>query len=198
MSLSTNTQDTAGDRSNSYQAFATNRDRAQQSEPSVVSRSLLRRLAVITCLDTCREVEALLGLRPGDAVLILNSGGLVTEEAAMAVGRSYETSGSREVMIIHHSDCQGLDLGDDGVENPASGQRPAMPTIRFHDLSYLEKKVREQMERMRSLSLVSQSITIKGFIYDVRAEKLREVPPSERHGGRSYYSSHEPTEGFAA
>lgn len=136
-----------------------------------------RRLAVIACMDARLTVEEILGLRTGDAHIIRNAGGIATEDAVRSLIISHHLLGTREFLIINHTDCGMLTFRDEDLlarlrrETGVSAVVPA----HFHAFGNLEENVRVQIGRVRSHPWVPKEIPVRGFLYDVKAGRLGEV-----------------------
>ncbi len=137
-----------------------------------------RKLAVVACMDARLTVEQILGLRTGDAHVIRNAGGVVTEDALRSLLISHHLLGTREFLILNHTDCGMLTFREDEFrarlckETGASAVTPA----RFHAFGDLADNVRQGIERVRSHPWVPETVTVRGFVYDVRTGRLKEVP----------------------
>jgi carbonic anhydrase len=142
-----------------------------------------RRLAVVTCMDARLPVEQLLGLRPGDAHVIRNAGGIVTEDTIRSLLVSHYLLGTQEFLIINHTDCGMMTFTD--AELNARLQRTldkklAMPFYAFRDL---DDNVRRQVQKVKSHPWVPAKVPVRGLVYDVRTGLLRElVDPSKNSG----------------
>lgn len=138
-----------------------------------------RRLAVLACMDARITVEAVLGLQSGDAHVIRNAGGVVTDDVLRSLIISHHLLGTREIMIIEHTDCGMLTFRDDDLrarlerETGAAAETPA----RFHAFRDLEENLREQIARVRAHPWIPDDVPVRGFVYDVRTGELREVAP---------------------
>jgi carbonic anhydrase len=136
-----------------------------------------RGLAVVACMDARLTVEQVLGLKTGDAHVIRNAGGILTEDAVRSLVISHYLLGTREIMFIHHTDCGMLTFSDDSLEadlRRKTGAAAVAPD-RFHSFTDLEADVRLQMDRARSHPWIPKGVPIRGFVYDVRTGKLSEV-----------------------
>ncbi len=136
-----------------------------------------KKLAVVACMDARLTIEPMLGLKPGDAHIIRNAGGIVTEDALRSLIISQQLLGTGEVIIINHTDCGMLTFKDHELEQrlkEETGVAPVAPT-RFFAFSELEQNVREQIEKLQLHPWIPKSITIRGFVYDVKTGKLHEV-----------------------
>ena len=136
-----------------------------------------RKLAVVACMDARLTIEQVLGLKTGEAHIIRNAGGILTEDAVRSLLISHYLLGTNEFMFVHHTDCGMLTFTDDQLEadlRRKTGHAAVAPT-RFHSFSDLEADVRLQIDRARSHPWIPPAIPIRGFIYDVRTGKLAEV-----------------------
>ncbi len=135
-----------------------------------------RKVAVVTCMDARLHPEEFLGLELGDAHVIRNAGGRVSDDAIRSLVISERLLGTEEVVVIHHTDCGMLTFSNEdltakikedlGVD--ASGQD-------FLPFSDLEESVRGDVEKIRASDLIPDDISVSGVIYDVKTGQLREV-----------------------
>jgi carbonic anhydrase len=136
-----------------------------------------RRLAVVACMDARLMVDQVLGLAAGDAHVIRNAGGIVTEDAIRSLVISHHLQGTNEFIVINHTDCGMLTFKDAELrarlENE-TGTAVVVPA-RFHAFSDLEANVRQQMQRVRAHPWVPKTIPVRGFVYDVKTGRLAEV-----------------------
>jgi carbonic anhydrase len=136
----------------------------------------VQKLAVLTCMDARIDVNSLLGLRPGDAHVIRNLGGRATDDARRALAVSQAAMGTREVMVMHHTDCAMSRL-----KQVELAERIAAATgYRFDDkLGCFEDPIAaivEDVERLRIDIHLAHREKIRGFIYDLSANTVTEVP----------------------
>jgi carbonic anhydrase len=135
-----------------------------------------RKLAVLTCMDT-RLSTRTLGLKEGDAHIIRNAGGIVTDDTLRSLVVSHYLLGSEEFMIINHTDC-GLmhtterDLRTQ-IQNRA-GTEAIAPAF-FYAFQNIDENVRHQLQKLRTHPWISKQITVRGFVYDVMSGLLREI-----------------------
>jgi carbonic anhydrase len=137
-----------------------------------------RRLAIVTCMDSRLDVFAALGLEVGDAHVLRNAGGVVTDDVIRSLAVSQRKLGTSAVMLIHHSDCGMQTLTDDGFRAElleATGVAPAFAIESFADE---EADVRQSIERVRRSPFLLHRDEIRGFVYDVDTHRLREVSPA--------------------
>jgi len=135
------------------------------------------RLAVVTCMDCRLHVSKLLGLELGDAHIIRNAGGIVTDDVLRSLIISYHIAGTREFMIINNTKCGMLTFKDEELEarlQKETGKAPVVPA-RFFAFTDLEENVRQQICKVRSHPWLPEGIPVRGFIYDVDRGRLSEV-----------------------
>ncbi len=136
-----------------------------------------RKLSVLVCMDARLSVSRILGLKPGDAHIIRNAGGIVTDDVLRSVLISHHLLGTQELMIIEHTDCGMLTFTDDDLLErlrQKAGTAVVAPA-RFFAFRDLEANVREQIEKVRSHPWIPAHFVVRGFIYDVKTGRLREV-----------------------
>jgi carbonic anhydrase len=134
-----------------------------------------RRLAIVTCMDSRLNVFAALGLRDGEAHVLCNAGGVITDDVIRSLAVSQRRLGTREVMLIHHTDCGMEALTDDGFRaelQKATGVAPAFAIESFTDL---DADVRQSILRVRRSAFLPERDRVRGFVYDVDTHRLREV-----------------------
>ncbi len=136
-----------------------------------------RRLTVVTCMDARLTVEEFLGLKTGDAHIIRNAGGLVTEDVIRSLLLSQYVLGTNEVMIVNHTGCGLHSFNEKEFRirlERESGTAVVVPE-HFHAFTDLAANVRRQIQKLRSHPWVSKEITVRGFIFDVKTGGLEEV-----------------------
>ncbi|MDP9263305.1 MAG: carbonic anhydrase [Acidobacteriota bacterium] len=135
-----------------------------------------RRLAVLTCMDS-RLSKRTLGLETGDAHILRNAGGIVTEDALRSLLVSHYLLGTEEFMIINHTDCGLMGATEDEIrERILSRTGGASPVpASFHTFTDLYQNVRGQIEKVRSHPWVPKEVPVRGFVYDVATGRLHEV-----------------------
>jgi len=136
-----------------------------------------RKLAVVACMDARLTVEQALGLKTGDAHIIRNAGGIVTEDALRSLLISHYLLGTQEFMIINHTDCGMLTFKDEDLKNKLrqATHTTSVGPEAFHAFGDIEKNVREQIEKVKSHPWIPKGIPVRGFIFDVKSGKLKEV-----------------------
>jgi carbonic anhydrase len=134
-----------------------------------------RRIAIVTCMDSRLDVFAALGLGDGEAHVLRNAGGVITDDVIRSLAVSQHRLGTREVMLIHHTDCGMQKLSDDGFRaelQEATGIAPAFAIESFADV---DADVRQSILRVRHSAFVPHREQVRGFVYDVDTHRLREI-----------------------
>ncbi len=134
-----------------------------------------RRIAIVTCMDSRLDVFAALGLGDGEAHILRNAGGVITDDVIRSLAVSQRRLGTHEVMLIHHTGCGMLSITDDGFRaelQQASGVAPAFAIESFTDI---DADVRQSILRVRRSSFLAHRSAVRGFVYDVDTHRLREV-----------------------
>jgi carbonic anhydrase len=155
-----------------------NHEYTEHHELAHLSPRPKRRLAVVTCMDT-RLSKKTLGLATGDAHMVRNAGGIVTDDVVRSLAVSHHLLGTEEFMIINHTDCGLMGKSEEElqrlVQTRAAGD--AATPARFFAFHDLEENVRRQMEKLRSHPWIPAAVAVRGFVYDVATGRLREVRP---------------------
>lgn len=161
------------------QTLAANEAYAREFALGQLAMPPARKLAVVACMDARLTVEKVLGLETGEAHIIRNAGGIVTEDALRSLIISHHLLGTQEIMLIHHTDCGMLTFSDEELAGKLRAQTgtASVAPARFHTFSDLEEDVRLQMEKIRSHPWIPGSIPVRGFVFDVKTGRLSEVKP---------------------
>ena len=139
-----------------------------------------RGLAVVTCMDSRLNVFAALHLGDGEAHILRNAGGVITDDMIRSLAVSQRRLGTREVMLIHHTDCGMQALTDDGFRaelQQATGVAPAFAIESFADL---DANVRQSILRVRQSPFLLHTDRVRGFVYDVDSHLLREIDAADQ------------------
>jgi carbonic anhydrase len=149
---------------------------SQRFDRGNLPASPARRLAVITCMDARLHPEAFLGLDLGDAHVIRNAGGRVSDDALRSLIISSHVLGTNEYLVIHHTDCGLLGTTNEDLRRKLEKETGADAShIDFLPFSELEQSVRDDVSRIEESPLLPDGITVRGFVYDVRTGRLTEV-----------------------
>jgi len=133
------------------------------------------RLAIVACMDSRLDVHGALGLAIGDAHVIRNAGGAVTDDVIRSLVISQRLLGTREIVLIHHTDCGMVKFTDDELKSAIeqdTGIRPPWATEAFTDL---DSDVRQSIARLKASPFVPHKDAIRGLVFDVETGLLREV-----------------------
>jgi carbonic anhydrase len=134
-----------------------------------------KHLAVVACMDARLNVYALLGLREGEAHVIRNAGGVVSDDVLRSLVISQRLLGTREVILVHHTDCGMLTFTDDAVKADIEADVGLRPHFALEAFSDLERDIRQSIARIKASPFVLHKDAVRGFIYDVRSGALQEV-----------------------
>ncbi len=134
-----------------------------------------RHVAVVACMDARLNVYGALGLREGEAHVIRNAGGAITDDAIRSLTISQRLLGTREIILIHHTECGMLTFTDDDFRaslQADTGIRPGWAAEAFSDL---DEDVRQSINRIKASPFIPHKDSVRGFVFDVSSGRLREV-----------------------
>jgi carbonic anhydrase len=134
-----------------------------------------KRVAVLACMDTRLIPSRILSLNEGEAHILRNAGGVVTDDVIRSLAMSQNLLGTEEIILLHHADCQMLAFTDEelaGKLEEATGERPDWSPQTFSDL---DQNVRDSIVPLRESPFIPNKDSIRGFVYDVKTGSLREV-----------------------
>ena len=134
-----------------------------------------RHLAVVACMDARLNVYGILGLQDGEAHVIRNAGGVVTDDEIRSLTISQRLLGTQEIILIHHTDCGMLTFTDDDFKasiQKDTGIKPEWAAEAFPDL---DEDVRQSIARIKASPFIPHKESVRGFVFDVGTGKLREV-----------------------
>ena len=134
-----------------------------------------RGVAVVACMDARLDVHKILGLEEGDAHVIRNAGGVITDDEVRSLTISQRLLGTREVILIHHTDCGMLTFSDDELKAQIHEDVGLKPHFSMESFSDLEEDVRQSIARINASPFVPHKESVRGFIYEVETGRLREV-----------------------
>jgi carbonic anhydrase len=135
-----------------------------------------RKLAVLTCMDTRLSIRTL-GLKTGDAHIIRNAGGIVTDDALRSLVVSHYLLGTEEIMVINHTDCGLMRTTEHDLRTRIqnhSGTAAVSPAF-FYAFQNLEENVRHQLQKLHTHPWIPKTVAVRGFVYDVTSGRLREI-----------------------
>ena len=151
------------------QAYASSFDKAGLPGPPA------RKVAVVACMDARLSPYALLGLEEGDAHVIRNAGGVVTDDEIRSLSISQRLLGTEEVILIFHTECGMLTFTDEDFKRQVkeeTGVEPDWPVETFTDL---DEAVRDSIARVKNSPFIPRKESVRGFVYDVKTGQLEEV-----------------------
>jgi carbonic anhydrase len=134
-----------------------------------------KKVAVVACMDARLHVYGALGLQEGEAHVIRNAGGIVTDDAIRSLAISQRLLGTEEIILIHHTDCGMLTFKDDDFKasiEQETGIRPGWAAESFSDL---DGDVRQSIARIKASPFIPRKNSVRGFVYEVDSGRLREV-----------------------
>ena len=156
-----------------------------QPSPTTTTRpgtSRRPKIAIVTCADPrLSDIEQMLGLAEGDVDMIRNFGTVIDDDAIRSLVLSTRLLGTKEIMIINHTDCGMLRFTDSELEDrlrKETGQAPIAPA-RFYSFTDAEANTKDQIQKARSHPWISPEVPVRGFVFDVHTGRLSEVLPDE-------------------
>jgi carbonic anhydrase len=132
-------------------------------------------VAVVTCMDARLNVYGMLGLQEGDAHVISNAGGVITDDEIRSLAISQRLLGTREIILIHHTDCGMLTFSDDELKQQIQDDVGIKPHFPMESFSDLESDVRQSIARIQASPFIPHKDSVRGFVYEVETGRLREV-----------------------
>ena len=151
------------------EAYAGNFDKGSLPMPPA------KQIAVVACMDARLETGVLLGLVEGDAHVIRNAGGVVTDDVIRSLTISQRLLGTREIMLIHHTDCGMLTFTDGDLKDQIAEETGMKPPFAMEAFTDLETDVRQSLARIKASPYIPLKDQVRGFVYDVTSGSLKEV-----------------------
>jgi carbonic anhydrase len=151
------------------QAYAAAFDKGSLAMPPA------RGVAVVACMDARINPYGLLGLSEGDAHVIRNAGGVITDDVVRSLAISQRLLGTREIILIHHTDCGMLTFQDDAVKAQIEADTGIRPPFALEAFPDAEQDVRQSMARIAASPFIPNKDGVRGFVYDVKSGALNEV-----------------------
>jgi carbonic anhydrase len=134
-----------------------------------------RQVAIVACMDARLNVYAILGLGDGEAHVIRNAGGVITDDEIRSLAISQRLLGTREIVLIHHTDCGMLTFADDAFKRTIQDETGVKPAWAAESFTDLDEDVRQSIARIKASPFVPRTDAIRGFVFDVATGLLREV-----------------------
>lgn len=155
--------------------LAANRHYAETFDKGDRALPPARRAAVVACMDARIETGRMLGLEEGDAHVIRNAGGVVTDDVIRSLAISQRLLGTREIVLIHHTDCGMLTFNDDTVKADIEKETGVRPPFALEAFPDIEDDVRQSIRRIQASPFIAHKDNVRGFVYDVTSGRLNEV-----------------------
>jgi carbonic anhydrase len=134
-----------------------------------------KQTAVLACMDARLNVYGILGLEEGDVHVIRNAGGVATDDAIRSLTISQRLLGTKEIILIHHTDCGMLTFTDDALARQIQDEIGLKPPFAMESFPDLDEDVKQSIARIRASSFIPHTDQVRGFVYEVETGKLREV-----------------------
>jgi carbonic anhydrase len=134
-----------------------------------------KRLAIVACMDARLDPQRLLGLQEGDAHVIRNAGGVITDDAIRSLAISQRLLGTEEIILIHHTDCGMLTFTDDEFRRTVQADTGIKPEWAAESFSDLDEDVLQSIARINASPFIPRKDSVRGFVYDVGSGRLREI-----------------------
>jgi carbonic anhydrase len=134
-----------------------------------------KKVAVVACMDARLNPYGALGLQEGDAHVIRNAGGVVTDDEIRSLAISQRLLGTEEIILIHHTDCGMLTFTDDDFKAQVQAETGIKPEWAAEAFSDLDQDVRQSIARIKASPFIPNTDSVRGFVYDVQTGRLREV-----------------------
>jgi carbonic anhydrase len=134
-----------------------------------------RKVAVVACMDARLIPSRILGLEEGDAHVIRNAGGVVTDDEIRSLAISQRLLGTEEIILIHHTDCGMLTFTDDDFRRQVQDDTGIKPEWAAESFTDLDEDVRQSAARIKASPFIPRKDSVRGFVYEVETGRLREV-----------------------
>lgn len=134
-----------------------------------------KKVAVVACMDARMNVYGMLGLSEGEAHVIRNAGGVVTDDAVRSLVISQRLLGTEEIILIHHSDCGMLTFNDDDVKAQIKDDVGIRPSFALEAFPDPDDDVRQSIARIKASPFIPNKENVRGFVFDVKTGRLNEV-----------------------
>ncbi|MFQ5890893.1 MAG: beta-class carbonic anhydrase [Gemmatimonadota bacterium] len=141
-----------------------------------------KKVAVVACMDARLDVYRILGLEEGEAHVIRNAGGVITDDVIRSLLISQRLLGTEEIILIHHTDCGMLTFTDDGVKAEITADVGLRPPFALEAFGDPEEDVRQSLARIEASRFIPRKDKVRGFVFEVESGRLREV--SRQEAGR--------------
>jgi carbonic anhydrase len=154
-----------------------NRSYAKRFDLGHLETPPVKKLVILTCMDSRMDLEQLLGLRVGDAHMIRNAGGLATDDAIRSLILSTHLLGTRAIAVIQHTECGLMAITEEEFRTRLSRDTGSDASgLQFHAFRDIDQNIAEQVLRIRRNPFLPKQIEVRGYAYDVKTGALREIP----------------------
>ena len=148
---------------------------AERFEHAGLAAAPAMKVAIVTCMDARVDPARVLGFEPGDAHVIRNAGGVVTDDVIRSLSISQHKLGTEEILLVHHTDCGLLTFTDEQFAAAREASRGVRPPWRAMTFADLERDVREGVGRILESPFIPRKGSVRGFVYDVDTGTVREA-----------------------
>ena len=155
--------------------LANNRGIAEQEEEQHLDVRPSLRLAIVTCMDSRLDVFRALGLHDGEAHILRNAGGVITDDMVRSLAVSQRRLGTERIMVIHHTDCGMQTITDDSFRAELQEATGVAPSFAIESFTDVDADVRQSVLRIRKSPFIPHRDRVRGFVYDVDTHLVREV-----------------------
>lgn len=155
--------------------LAANRRYAGSFDKAGLAASPAKAVAVVACMDARFQVGRILGLAEGDAHILRNAGGVVTDDVIRSLAISQWLLGTREIILIHHSGCGMTSFADDEFRRQLQQETGLRPPWAAEAFSDVDDEVRQNIARIKTSPFLPHTDSVRGFVYDVETGLLREI-----------------------
>ena len=155
--------------------LANNEEYAEKFDKGGLPLPPAKKVAIIACMDARVMPALILGLKEGEAHVIRNAGGVVTDDEIRSLAISQRLLGTEEIILIHHTDCGMLTFNDDEFRQAIQADTGIKPTWSAEAFGDLEDDVRQSIARIKASPFIPRKDSVRGFVYDVETGKLNEV-----------------------
>ena len=166
---------------NADELLANNRDYARDYHDQDLALRPARHLAIVACMDSRMDIFQMLGLAHGDAHVIRNAGGVVTDDVVRSLVLSQRLLGTREIILIHHTDCGLQRVSEDEFKTELENEFGIKPRWSLECFKDPYQDVRQSMSRLQRVPYLMDKAHIRGFVYEMVDGLLHEVEPDPRH-----------------
>jgi carbonic anhydrase len=155
--------------------YVSNNEEYALTHPGGLPVRPARHVAVVACMDSRMRIFPMLGLGDGEAHVIRNAGGVVTDDVVRSLAISQRLLGTREIMLIHHTDCGLQKTTEDGFKGAIEAETGIRPHWAVESFTDAEQDVRQSIGRIKASPFITHKDAVRGFVFDVDTGKLNEV-----------------------